>query len=93
MKERIFALINNFDGLTDQQKFVMNQIGCEVGTVCNVKEIVMNGDSYEVVCDVYTAEITLSADNVRLYKPFGDDIKYYDPLKDKDFCKQNQKGE
>lgn len=93
MKGKIFALINNYNGLTNQQRFMMDQIGCEVGTVCNVKEVVMKGDSYEVVCDVYTAEITLSADNVRLYKTFGDDIKYYDPLKDKDFCKPKQQGE
>lgn len=93
MNEKIFALINNYNGLTNQQRFMMDQMGCEVGTVCNVKEVNMKGDSYEVVCDVHTAEITLSADNVRLYKSFGDDIKYYDPLQDKDFCNPKQQGE
>ena len=93
MKEKVFALINNHNGLSDQQKSMLSQLGCEIGSVCNVKEIILKGDSYEVVCDVHTAEITLGADNVRLYKSFGDDIKYYDPLQDKDFCNPKQQGE
>lgn len=93
MKEKVFALINNHNGLSDQQKSMLSQLGCEIGSVCNVKEIILKGDSFDVVCDVYTAEITLSSDNVRLYKSFGDDIKYYDPLQDKDLNSQKQRGE
>ena len=93
MREKIFAVINNLDGLTTQERMVLNQMGCEVGSVCNVKDVIVNGDSYEAVCDVYTAEITFDSNNVKLYRTYGDDVKLYDPLKDKELTKPKQQGE
>lgn len=93
MKEKVFAVINNLDGLTTQERMVLNQMGCEVGSVCNVREVIVNGNSYQAVCDVYTAEITFDGHNVKLYRSFGDDVKFYDPLQDKALTSSKQQGE
>ena len=82
MERKIFALINNLKGVNAEEQTVLEQLGCGVGSVCNVKEVVKTGDSFKVVCDVYTCEITLDGENVKLFKTFGDDVKLYNPLEE-----------
>lgn len=93
MKKQIFAVITNLNGLTTTEKRVLDQMGCEVNKVYNVKEVILDGDSYKAICDLNTVEITFDSDNVRLYQTYGDDIKLYNPLQDSELQKPKQQGE
>jgi hypothetical protein len=88
MEDRIFAIINNLDGLTTQERVTLKNMGCEVGTVYNVKDVVFNGDNYDVTLDLFGIEVSLGGENLTLYKTYdGNDIIRYTPEK------PSQKGE
>ena len=88
MEDKIFAIINNLNGLTTQEKTTLSNMGCQVGTVYNVKEIVFNGNDYDVVLDLFGVEVTISGENLTLYKTYdGNDVIRFTPEK------PNQVGE
>ena len=90
MEEKVFAVINNLNGLTTPERLTLERMGCEVGTVYNVKEVVFNGSDYDVVLDLFGVEVTLSGENLTLYKTYdGNDVIRYNPQPEN----PSQKGE
>ena len=78
MDERIFAVISNLNGLSAQEKNTLTNMGCGVGSVYNVKEVLFKDADYEAVLDFHGIEVTLGSENLNLYKTYDgyDVIKY-----------------
>ena len=90
MEDKICAVISNLNGLTTQERLTLSNMGCEVGTVYNVKEVVFNDNGYEVVLDLFGVEVTLSGENLTLYKTYdGNDVIRYNPQDER----PSQRGE
>ena len=91
MKNGLFAILSNLNGLSSQEKNKLLQSGCSVGAVYDVKEVKINDASYEVVCDVRGNNVTINGNNLEMYKSYdGNDIKHYNPMQN--VSSQSQRG-
>lgn len=92
MEREILAFIENLNGIEKETKTELKQQKIEVGNVVLVAKIIPNGESYNVeICrgNEKGKHFVLNADNVSLYKAYGDsDYKSYNPV-----VNEKEKGE
>ena len=98
MEEKYFAIMNDFIGISPEDRQKLLEKGIMPGELFRVKSIEPNKDSFKVTIEFFDKDKkvteTLSSDNFSLYQKYDcDDIRTYDPHKDPKFKSQSQPGE
>ena len=93
----ILAMMDNYEGLPPEVAEEMQRRFYIPGNVLYAKEIEFSGKTYRVGVDIEVLGVgkvyMVNAENVKLYKPYEDDYKLFNPLEDPDFQPAKEKGE